>query len=52
MPKLRVLSWEPYIRIDYLCTSAEVAKSIQSASILPMIKHSDHCPIELALKNK
>ena len=37
-------------RIDYLCTSAEVAKSIQSASILPMIKHSDHCPIVLELK--
>jgi exodeoxyribonuclease-3 len=37
-------------RIDYLCTSTALEKSIQSASILPMIKHSDHCPIVLELK--
>jgi exodeoxyribonuclease-3 len=39
-------------RIDYLCTTADLKNRIQSATILPMIKHSDHCPIELALKNK
>lgn len=39
-------------RIDYLCTSKALEKSIVAADILPMVKHSDHCPIELALKNK
>ena len=39
-------------RIDYLCTTADLKNRIQSATILPMVKHSDHCPIEVALKNK
>jgi len=39
-------------RIDYLCTTADLKNRIQSATILPMVKHSDHCPIELDLKNK
>jgi len=39
-------------RIDYLCTTADLKNRIQSATILPMVKHSDHCPIELALNNK
>ncbi len=38
-------------RIDYLCTTPALEKSIQSASILPLVKHSDHCPIVLELKN-
>lgn len=37
-------------RIDYLCASTALAKSIQAAEILPMVKHSDHCPIVLELK--
>ena len=39
-------------RIDYLCTTSDLKNRIQSATILPMVKHSDHCPIELALNNK
>jgi exodeoxyribonuclease-3 len=37
-------------RIDYLCTSIALEKAIKSAEILPMVKHSDHCPIVLELK--
>ena len=37
-------------RIDYLCTTSELKNRIKSATILPMVKHSDHCPIELELK--
>ncbi len=36
-------------RIDYLCTTNELKNKIKSASILPMVKHSDHCPIVLEL---
>ena len=37
-------------RIDYLCTTEVVAKKIKNAAILPEVKHSDHCPILIALK--
>jgi exodeoxyribonuclease-3 len=37
-------------RIDYLCTSAALGKSIFAVAILPMVKHSDHCPIVLEIK--
>jgi exodeoxyribonuclease-3 len=37
-------------RIDYLCTTDAIADRIYDASILPLIKHSDHCPIVLDLK--
>ena len=37
-------------RIDYLCTTEALASSIKAATILPMVKHSDHCPILLELK--
>ena len=37
-------------RIDYLCTSPALEKEIKAASILPDVKHSDHCPIVLELK--
>lgn len=37
-------------RIDYICTTETLAPSIKSATILPMVKHSDHCPIVLELK--
>lgn len=36
-------------RIDYLCTSNELKSRIKAASILPQVKHSDHCPIVLEL---
>ena len=37
-------------RIDYLCTTENLAKKIKNATILPDVKHSDHCPILVALK--
>jgi exodeoxyribonuclease-3 len=37
-------------RIDYLCTTDVLQNSIKSATILPLAKHSDHCPIVLELK--
>lgn len=37
-------------RIDYLCTSPALEKQIKAASILPDVKHSDHCPIVIELK--
>ena len=37
-------------RIDYLCTTDSLATKIKAASIWPMAKHSDHCPIVLDLK--
>lgn len=37
-------------RIDYLCTTDTLESSIKSATILPLVKHSDHCPIVLDLK--
>ena len=37
-------------RIDYLCTTNALGGKIKDASILPMVKHSDHCPIVIELK--
>lgn len=37
-------------RIDYLCTTDAIADRISDASILSLVKHSDHCPIVLDLK--
>jgi exodeoxyribonuclease-3 len=37
-------------RIDYLCTTLALEKQIKDASILPLVKHSDHCPIVIELK--
>jgi exodeoxyribonuclease-3 len=37
-------------RIDYLCTSSALEKLIIGAEILPMVKHSDHCPIVIEIK--
>jgi exodeoxyribonuclease-3 len=37
-------------RIDYLFTTNAIADRISDASILPLVKHSDHCPIVLDLK--
>ena len=37
-------------RIDYLCTTQALEKQIKDASILPQVKHSDHCPIVIELK--
>jgi exodeoxyribonuclease-3 len=37
-------------RIDYLCTTNTLQDAIKSATILPLAKHSDHCPIVLELK--
>ena len=37
-------------RIDYLCATEALLPAIQLASILPLVKHSDHCPIVLELK--
>jgi len=36
-------------RIDYICVSTSLEESIKSATILPDIKHSDHCPIYVEL---
>jgi exodeoxyribonuclease-3 len=37
-------------RIDYLCTTKTLENKINEATILPMVKQSDHCPIVLELK--
>ena len=36
-------------RIDYLCATDSLESAIKEATILPMIKHSDHCPIVVEL---
>jgi len=36
-------------RIDYICVTENLQNNIVSASILPDVKHSDHCPIYLEL---
>ena len=38
-------------RIDYQLVSEALAEKIQHASILPDVKHSDHCPIVLLLNS-
>ena len=37
-------------RIDYLCATEKLSKKIIHATILPEVKHSDHCPILVDLK--
>ena len=32
-------------RIDYICTTDTLKSKIKAASILPDVKHSDHCPV-------
>ena len=36
-------------RIDYICVSNTLQQNIKNATILPNIKHSDHCPIVLEI---
>jgi len=38
-------------RIDYFSTSEEMEKRLVAADILPKVKHSDHCPLYLKIKN-
>lgn len=38
-------------RIDYFTVTAELKKQLVSAAIYPDVKHSDHCPIYLEVKN-
>jgi exodeoxyribonuclease-3 len=37
-------------RIDYICVTENLSSNIKEASILPDVKHSDHCPISMTLK--
>jgi len=37
-------------RIDYINVTTPLEKKIKDAYILPMVKHSDHCPVYLELK--
>ncbi len=36
-------------RIDYICITKNLLPALKTASILPDIKHSDHCPIYMEL---
>lgn len=36
-------------RIDYINVSADLKETLRDASILPHIKHSDHCPVYLEM---
>lgn len=36
-------------RIDYICVTSSLKNNIKNATILPDVKHSDHCPIFLEL---
>lgn len=36
-------------RIDYICVTSPLKNNIKTATILPDVKHSDHCPIFLEL---
>jgi exodeoxyribonuclease-3 len=38
-------------RIDYICVTNTLENKIEDAGILPDVKHSDHCPIFLTIKN-
>jgi exodeoxyribonuclease-3 len=38
-------------RIDYISTTQNLAEKLTEATILPDIKHSDHCPIFASLKD-
>ena len=37
-------------RIDYICITESLKKQLVAAEIYPDVKHSDHCPIYIALK--
>jgi exodeoxyribonuclease-3 len=37
-------------RIDYINVSKALEGKIANAAILPHVKHSDHCPVQLHLK--
>lgn len=37
-------------RIDYINVSENLKENIHHAEILPMVKHSDHCPVALVLQ--
>lgn len=39
-------------RIDYISVTDELKKQLVDAEIYPDVKHSDHCPIFLEIKNK
>ncbi len=38
-------------RIDYITTTLPLKKNLEDAEIFPDIKHSDHCPVYLKIKN-
>lgn len=38
-------------RIDYITTTTALEKNLANADIFPEIKHSDHCPVYLEIKN-
>ncbi|MBI3511161.1 MAG: exodeoxyribonuclease III [Bacteroidetes bacterium] len=44
--RARNLGW----RIDYHMISAALEKQLRSASIMPEVKHSDHCPISVEVE--
>lgn len=37
-------------RIDYICVTEPLRKQLKDAEIYPDVKHSDHCPVYLELK--
>jgi exodeoxyribonuclease-3 len=37
-------------RIDYISVTKNLASKIEDAAIFPDVKHSDHCPVYVALK--
>lgn len=39
-------------RIDYICTYGPIIEDLRSATICPMAKHSDHCPIILEIGDR
>jgi len=39
-------------RIDYICVTEPLRKQLKDADIFPDVKHSDHCPVYVELKNK
>lgn len=39
-------------RIDYCMTTPELLPQLKDAYILPGVKHSDHCPVVVELKNE
>ena len=39
-------------RIDYISVTNNLAEQIQTVNIFPQVKHSDHCPVFLEIKEK